>query len=59
MAVLRDICMVLMVRMMRSMGGIGMCGFGRWLEQRDEQDADERAHGDRACTDVDSPGGGR
>jgi hypothetical protein len=52
------ICMVLMFRMMRSMRGMVMCGFGRWLEPRDERDADERAHGDRA-TDVGSREGGR
>lgn len=59
MAVFMVICMVLMRRMMGSMGGMGMCGFGRWLEPRDEEDADERAHGDRARTDVGSPEGGR
>ena len=58
MAVLMVVCMVLMSRI-SSMGGMGMCGFGRWLEPRDEEDADECAHGDRARADVGSPEGGR
>ena len=59
MAVFMVICMVLMGRMMGSIGGMRMCGFGRWLEPPDQEAADERAHGDRARTDVGNPEGGR
>ena len=59
MAVGMVICMVMMVRMMGGMGGVWMCGFGRWLEPRDREDADERTPGDRARTDVGSPEAGK
>ena len=43
MAVFMVICMVLMFRMMRSIGGRGMCGFWRWFDPRDAAYADGRA----------------
>ena len=57
MAVFMVICMVLMFRMMGSMGGRGMC-FWRWFDPRDDTNADERARRDRRI-DVGSPEGGR
>ena len=57
MAVFMVICMVLMFRMMGSMGGRGMC-FSRWFAPRDDADADERARRDRRI-DVGSPEEGR
>lgn len=51
MAVFMVICIVLIARMMGSIGGIGMCGLGRW--RRDRADADERMPGERPRTDID------
>jgi hypothetical protein len=49
MAVLMVICMLMMVRMMSSSGGMGMCGFGRWFQPREEADPDERTPDQRAA----------
>jgi hypothetical protein len=55
MAVFMVICVALMARMMGSMGGMDMCGLGRWREVRDRADAGERTFGERSRTHVDTP----
>jgi hypothetical protein len=55
MAVFMVICMVLMARMVGSIGGMGAWGHGRWREARDRAGADERTPGDRPGTDIDAP----
>ena len=58
MAVFCIVMMLMIFRMMSSMGGRAMCGFWRWFDPRDDAYADERARRDRRI-DVDSPEGGR
>ena len=53
MVIFMVICMVLMARMIGSIGGMGMCGLGRWRKARDRADGDERTPGDRSGTDID------
>jgi hypothetical protein len=42
-------CIAMMVMMARMMGrgGMGMCGFGRWFEPRDNARSDAQTRGER------------
>jgi hypothetical protein len=48
MAIFMVICTLMMVGMMRSTGGMGMCGFGRWFQPRDDADDEQRTPDERA-----------
>jgi hypothetical protein len=49
MAVFMVIFMLLMFRMMGSMGGMRMCGFGRWREPPDETEHEARTRGEQSA----------